>query len=995
MTSILPAGTLTFLCADTLTAFDSADEAAKAALDLRSADCNMRVALHTGEAHVRDDGVYVGPAVRRVKQLRELAHDGQTLVSAATAAVLGELPEKAFLEGQGAHRLRDLARPERIFELCSPGANPHERPSCSLDAVRNNLPVHLSGFVGREDEIAAVRTLLADGGLVTLTGPGGSGKTRLAAQVAAAADRPDGVWWIELDAVTERAQVADRVAATLDLLVQPQLGAARSVADALRDKRVLVCLDNCEQVLDGAADIALELLRSCPEVAVLATSREPLGVPGESVWRVPPLATAQALELFVERAGAVRPWFALDTSSEVAVRTLCERLDGIPLAIELAAAWLQTLTPQQIVAGLEDRFALLVRGPRGVPARQQTLEASIAWSYDLLDGADREIFARLSVFASGFDLQAARAVCGGDVLAALGRLVDKSLIVAEDGRYRLLETIREFARGKQRDTADLRDRHLGHYLAVAEAAEPELESDKDGWVHHLEPERDNLRTALDWGLSADDPDRGRRLAAAVWWLWNLQGRGHEGLGYLRKAVARAPEDRSRLQARLYTGIGLVADTTAPFDAEAARLGLEIATELGDDGLRARCLCLRGVERLYFDLEAATSFACEAEKAAEAAGDEYARDCALVLRGILLALRDRHEDARPLLTTAAASLAIRGDRGIASTAFVTLSASALVTGDVAEARRLAARAVETAEPLGDFHRVGTARFQLASVLCVLGDVEGALELMEPFLRLVESAETDVFIPGMPRVMGELHRCRGEYTEAVRWFRGELAPPGSCLEASGLPGLGGALRALGRADEAREVLAKAVDLARRWDLPSTLADALDQQGHLAEPVEALELHHQALAVRLENGLRLGYPASLDALAPLLDDDSAARALAASDQARQEMGCPRRPGEQAALERFARADEPAALDDVVAFVRRTRGQRGRPSAGWGSLTPTELEVVRLAVEGCTNPEIAGRLFMSRGTVKTHLAHVYAKLGVANRTELATAAADHLRTR
>ncbi|MFB9687934.1 helix-turn-helix transcriptional regulator [Amycolatopsis plumensis] len=975
-TKLLPAGTVTIVCAaDAAPVVFATPDEALATLTTGPA------AVHTGDVLMRDDGTPTGAAVRRCAQLRALAEGGRILVSARTAAALGDA---VTLHDLGVHRLPDLTAPERVFEL---GETPG--PLRSLDAVPNNLPVQLTGFVGRDTEVAEVRRLLAGTRLVTLSGPGGSGKTRLAAQVAASTEWPDGVWWVELDAVTE---VAEQVAATLGVPVEPQAGAARSVATELRDRRVLLCLDNCEHVLDGAAEVAVELLRSCPEAAVLTTSREPLDVPGETVWRVPPLAVEEAVALFVERAGAVRPLFTLDASSAAAVRSICTRLDGIPLAVELAAAWLGTLTPHQIDAGLEDRFALLTRGPRGVPARQRTLEGSIAWSHDQLDERDRAVFRRLAVFAGGFTLDAAG---GPAVLPALGRLVDKSLVLAEDGRYRLLETLREYAAARLAEageTAAFRDRHLDHYLALAEAAEPELDRDKDAWRARVQPERDNLRAALEWGLAQEDPARGRRLAAAVAWLWNLHGRGHEGLAYLKRAVARCPDDRTPLQARLLTGMGLIADTTAPFDVEAARQGLELATELGEADLRARCLSLTALGHLYTDLDTAWDLAVEAGKEA----DGFARDSAVMLRGIIHTIRDRHDEAAPLLAEAAEGLLRRGDRGLASTVLSVQSASALAAADLPRARELASQAVDVAAPLGDFHRVNTTLCQLARVHGLAGDVDAAFRVMEPFLRLVETAG-DVFVPGMAGVLGELHWRRGEAEEALRWFERE-AVPGTYMAAQGLPERGALLRALGRVDEAAQVLATAVELTRRWSLPSPLAEALDQQGYLAEPEQAAELHHEALTLRLDHGLRLGVLASLDALTTLLArtgrEADAARVLGSASQARAELGVPRRPSAQAELDALGlvTAEPPMELDDVVAFVRRARGSRGRPSSGWGSLTPTELEVVKLAAEGCTNPEIGTRLFMSRGTVKTHLAHVYAKLGIANRTELATLAAARL---
>jgi predicted ATPase/ATP/maltotriose-dependent transcriptional regulator MalT len=900
-----------------------------------------------------------------------------------------------------------------------------------------NLPVQLTGFVGRRAEREGVGDLVADRRLVTLIGVGGAGKTRLAAQVAAdQAERwPDGVWWVELGSVGDAAEVAEAVASAVGVLVEPVRGPLGSVTVALADRRALVCLDNCEHVLEGAAEVAAALLGFCPEATVLATSREPLGVPGEVVWQVPPLAEADALALFMERAAAVRPGFTLDASSEAAVRAMCARLDGIPLALELAAAWLRALTPQQIEAGLDDRFALLVRGPRGAAPRQQTLAASIDWSHALLEETDRVVFRRLAVFPGGFGLEAARAVAaagpvGRDaVLEPLGRLVDKSLVVAEqrghEARYRLLETIREFAAGRLEEAGEVaatRDRHLAHMLAFAEGIEPELGRDLDAWRARLELEHANLRAALDWALAAPDPEPGRRLAAALPWLWHLHGQGPEGLEFLRRAVRRAPEDRSRLQARLLTGIALVADTASPFGLEfdAAQRALEIATERGDQPLRALSLTLSAVGRFFTDFGAAWALTVEALEVAEATRDAFVVDAARALQGIILHLQDRHEAAEPLLSSAVEGL-LRRHRGIAATTLGFQASGAAYTGDLGRARRLASQAVEVAEPLGDYHRVGSTRGVLALVSGLGGDLHGGLACMRPVLRLVEGAENEVFVPGMARTMGALELWRGHPEAAARWFEREARSTDrgaeTWLAAQAMPGLGAALAGTGDLDRAREVLERAVAVARRLGMPRVVAEALERQADLAEgdgdPDRAVDLHHEALAERAAHGLRTFYVDSLDALAILAGRAEPAaepvRVLAASDRAREAMAYPRdparRPAQEAAVaglraalgERaFAEAWAEGArltLEEAVAYVRRARGSRGRPSTGWDSLTPTELEVVRLVVDGLSNPDIGRRLFMSRGTVKAHLSHVFAKLGVANRTELATRAGQRLR--
>jgi predicted ATPase/DNA-binding CsgD family transcriptional regulator len=961
---------------DAAVVFADPAEALVAARALRAAVVDVpagelvRIAVHTGTA--------TGPAVRHAEQLLEIANPGQTLLTASVPVTPDEVTDL------GVHRLRDLGSPERIFELTSTSARLR-----SLDLVPNNLPVMFTSFVGRQTQLAALRAQLSGNRLVTLTGPGGSGKTRLAAQVAAQlAERwPDGVWWVDLAAVTESAQIPEAVATAVGVLVETG-DSTRLLAGQLRAMRTLLCLDNCEQVIDGVAEFVVAMQTSCPEVSVLATSREPLDVPGEAVWRVPALAPDEAMTLFTERAGSEFP------ESEQAIRSICVRLDGMPLALELAAAWVRTLTPEQIEAGLDDRFGLLTRNTRGAAARQQTLAASIDWSHDLLDHDERQVFRRLAVFAGGFTLDAAQSVCGmSAVLEVLARLVDKSLVVAEGGRYRLLETIREYADARLVDSGErVQDLHLDHFLAAAEAAEPLLDSDRDKWRAVIEPDRDNYRAALDYGLSSHDPDLGRRLAAALRWLWNLRATGFEGIGYLRRAIESAPDDRTLLQARLLYGYATVADTVDPFGYDAAGRGLELATELGDDRLRSLFLALVAVGKFFTDFEAAWELAAEGRRLAEGIGNDPAREANIALQCVLLALWDRHDELRPLLELVTDGLITSGERGIASTVLSVWSESLASTGDLHKAVEVAEQALAAAEPLADFHRVGAARAQLAALLARTGRLAEARELMGPLLELAETA--GAVVPNLGQAMGVISYWSGEYDAAVEWMGRDTAPDSPLAStfapAMLLPTVAAALRAGGREAEAAATLQRAVELARHYNLPRIVADALDQQGRsliTEQPDKAAELLHEALTIRVDHGLRTYVVDSLESLALLANHTNrtadAARLATAADVARSEMGYAAPPDRPT----LPRTDEtPLTLDEAVAYVRRTRGARGRPSSGWASLTPTEREVVALAVEGLSNPEIGARLYMSRGTVKTHLAHVYTKLGVANRTELAS---------
>ena len=896
---------------------------------------------------------------------------------------------------------------------CGRARGEHRPPghACSLrwpiPASSSTLPTPLTTFIGRETELADLHERLAATRLLTLAGPGGSGKTRLAAELAGR--RPEDVCWVELADVADAAEVAAAVAMAAGVLIDPSRGALDSLRAQLAARRMLLCLDNCEHVLTAAAEVAGSLCRDCPGVTIVCTSREPLAVAGETVWRVPPLDPREARALFVERAARRGADLVVD---EHAIASMCSRLDGSPLALELAAAWAQTLTPRQIEAGLDDRFALLVRSPRDAVPRHSSLLASMAWSHDLLDEGDRAVLRRLAVFAGGFDVDAARAVCAfgeiepGAVLGALGRLVDKSLVVARqvggEARYRLPETIREYAADRLRAAGErsaVADRHLDHMLARVRALAPELERDRDRWRIALAREHDNLRAALEYGLGAEDPARARQLAAELPWLWQMSRQGREGMDVLRRAIDRTPDERSALQARLLAGVALVADTAGPLDVEldAAERAAELAAEHGDERLLALCVQLAAVAKLYTDLDGCVRTALESEAIAARAGERFMAETGPALRGMVLHLRDEHEQACELLGSAAERLTALGERGVASTALAFLAGSARLTGDLDAARDIGERSVATAAPLADHLRIGMGRSALALSLATAGDVDGGLEALAPVVPLLEAAP---FLPEVNRALGLLHLWAGEPGEAVRRLRAEAGSTDggqpTYLAVRALPALAAALREAGRADEAADAAARAVAHARARDMPAVLADGLHEQARQQpDPDAALELAHEALALRAARGLRIHVVDSLELLAELGAGgaEQRVRLLAAAAAARQALSLPARDPGDLRDDPDWEAGAALSLEDAVAYASRARGRRDRPDSGWDSLTPAELEVVRLAVDGLTNPQIGARLFMSRSTVKTHLAHVYAKLDVANRTELAALAAAELK--
>jgi predicted ATPase len=502
---------------DAVTAAVTATQALAAHVWPPNAVVRVRMALHTGEA-VERDGDYFGPAVNRAARLLSLAHGGQVICSQATAGIVGP----GSLVPLGSQRLRDLDAPEQVFQV-NEGAFPPLRSSMSLPT---NLPVQRTSFVGRDRELKITLEAITQSALVTLTGVGGVGKTRLALETAGRvpADLADGVWLVELGAVADPDAVGEVTASALGVLPRPGQTPREAVLGYLGQRRLLLVIDNCEHLLDAVASLVDDILASCAGVRVLATSREALGVEGEQLVAVPTLGVpaadtddADALRLLIERALTARPDSSMAPTSRAALAEVCRRVDGIPLAIELAAARLRSMTAEELAARLDQRFRMLVGSRRVAVSRQHTLRSTIDWSYDLLDTGERMLLQRAAVFAGGFDLAAAEAICSDldtDVLDGLSRLADKSLLIADTTgsatRYRMLETIRDYATERLRSDQPIdivRRLHAEYFAAWSATAGAGLRGPREAsWVEAIEGETENLRTALLWSIDASDID---------------------------------------------------------------------------------------------------------------------------------------------------------------------------------------------------------------------------------------------------------------------------------------------------------------------------------------------------------------------------------------------------------------------------------------------------------------------------------------------------------
>jgi predicted ATPase/class 3 adenylate cyclase len=572
----------------------------------------VRIGVHTGEA-LRSGAGYVGLPLHQVARICNSANGGQVLVSeAARGLAVGRLEGGVELRDLGEYRLKDFPRAERLYEVTAPdlpttGATPRTTP-----ARPNNLPLQLTSFVGRA-EIDAARRLLAETRLLTLSGPGGTGKTRLALQLATEVmdEFPDGTYFVPLDSVDDAELVPSAIAHTLGLELAAEPPLERLVRE-LRDRRTLLVLDNFEQVV-GAAPAVARLLRDAPNLKVLVTSRIVLRAYGEQEFQVPPLSGEEAVRLFAERAMAANPGFRLNGNAGK-VEEIVTRLDGLPLAIELAAARVRILPVDALAARLDQRLAMLTGGARDLPARQQTLRGAIDWSYDLLDEADRRLFERFSVFAAGADLPQIEAVCGppseigGEVLDGLASLVEKSLLrsvpsAAGEPRFAMLATIREYAAERlaaRDDESATRTRHAAVFLAIAESCAPALTgAQANAYLERLEAEHDNLRAAIDWAVDLGDAETAYRFGAALWRFWQVRGHLHEAMDRIAR-ILEAPGAEAlpaALRSRALGAAGSIAYWSADLEATTRyyRRALDAARETDDRALIAEATYNAGFE----------------------------------------------------------------------------------------------------------------------------------------------------------------------------------------------------------------------------------------------------------------------------------------------------------------------------------------------------------------------------------------------------------------
>ncbi len=813
-------------CAAFATAFDGLAAALAAQRALRDASwgetgaIRVRMALHTGTADVRvgehTSGEYVsGLTLSRAARLLSAGHGGQILLSLPAAELVRDhLSKDTSLRDLDAHRLKDLIRPEHIYQVVVPDLPTDFAPLKTLDAHPNNLPIQLTNFIGREQEMARVKELLASARLLTLTGAGGCGKTRLALQVAADLidEFPDGVWFVEFAPLADPALVPHSVATALGLQLQSGRTIQLALTEYLRERNCLLLFDNCEHLIDTCARLADALVRACPNLKILATSREGFGIAGEVIYRVPSLAIPsletqtvqtltqyEAVRLFIDRAVTIQPNFAVTNQNAPAVAQICYHLDGIPLAIELAAARVNVLSVEQISERLVDRFRLLTGGSRTALPRQQTLRALIDWSYSLLSPAERILFERLSIFAGGWTLEAAESICAGDgiesfeVLDPLQNLAAKSLVVVGEGvegrvRYRMLETIRQYAREELVNSEQLRmfrDRHLDWFLDFEEQARPKLFSGEQVvMLNRLDAEHDNFRAALAWSMETA-VEKGLRLAAGLHRFWRLRGYWFERLDWLKKLLAQ-PEALAPTSTRAYALVargdielsqGEYADAEKSF-AES----LQIYRKLGDEKGIAEALGeLARLSIQQGNFLRAGELSQESLEISRKMGDKFQISQALNrLAHVLRAQGDRTR-ANELLKESVNLFSQMVDMGSiqnffaspeSQNAYFSLASSEQDQGNFERARKFFEDGLAFFRKTGSSHEIAWFLRYLANLSWREGDLARAQTLYQESLQIVQDLKDKYCTAHTLDGLAQVENGKGNYEQAASLARQAL-------------------------------------------------------------------------------------------------------------------------------------------------------------------------------------------------------------------------------
>ena len=838
---------------------------------------------------------YFGSPVIRASRISAAGHGGQILISAATRElVLEELPQGIEFVDLGLHRLKDLGRPERIFQVNHPSLPQKDFPPLkTLDIIPNNLPVQLTSFVGREAEIRKLAELLGreQVRLVTLTGAGGIGKTRLSIQVAAEQLEhfPDGVWFISLASLTDPTYVIMEIASTLSIQLQPKGDPQKQVIDYLAQKRLLLVLDNFEH-LPEAASLVNDLLRGASSLRCIVTSRELLQVSGEQTFSVPPLSIPkedadietlsqyESVRLFLERAQAVKPDFELTPQNAAAVAAICHRLDGIPLAIELAAARVRGMTVQQIFERLSRQFEFLTTRRRDVPSRHRTLRATLDWSYELLDADEQELFAQLSIFSGGFFLEAAEEICDVlDVLELLFSLGDKSLLtvfeVMKQTRYGMLEPLREYAQEKLCESVELKNAHAEYYLTVAQNHDQKLRgAEQSIALTVMALELDNFRAAMDFAQAQREWKLLGELGVALCLFFDIRGFWFEGIQRLRPAEEglRSLGDKVLLAKTLH-GLGMFYQSQCDYETSRNLYieSLQIRRELGDKQGIAHSLNNLGIIAMnQGDYEEARQLHTESLKIYREIGEKWGIATSLNNLGNIAARQGAYDEARQLYTE---SLKIQRELGNKQGIAISLNNLGLIAkdqGDHEEARQLHTKSLKIYREIGEKWGIAISLSNLGVIALYQGDYNEARQLHTESLKIQRELGNKQGIATSLNNLGGIALDQKVYDEARQRFTESLQMKRELGDKWGiaisLGNLGIIAEEQGAYDEARQRFTESLQIYRELKDKWGIADSLNDLGTIARNQgaydEARQLFTESLQMKRELGDKRGIAISL---------------------------------------------------------------------------------------------------------------------------------------
>jgi predicted ATPase/class 3 adenylate cyclase len=759
----------------------------------------VRMGLHTGSAELKGNDYHGYLALVLVQRVMSVAYGGQILLSNASAELIhNELPNGIILRDMKDHRFKGLLNPEHLWQIIAPDLQQVFPPLQSLNETPNNLPIQFSSFIGREKEVGQIKQRLEKNRLVTLTGSGGVGKTRLSIQVASELldEYPHGVWLIELAPITDPSFVTQTVCAALDVTPQGNTSALNVLTNYLKPKKLLLVVDNCEHLIDACAELCEVLLHACPNLRIIASSREALGIDGENAYRVPSLSLpdpkdglqtiekSEAVKLFMERADAVLPEFEITETNAPILAQICQRLDGIALAIELAASRVRILRVEQIAARLDDAFRLLTGGSRTALPRQQTLRALIDWSYNLLSDEERIILRRLSVFMGGWNLEAAEHVCDNpNMLDLLTHLVDKSLVAVDlehgdEPRYYLLETIRQYAREKLTDSGEgekVRARHLDFFLKLVQRDEHRIHgTGQVEWLQKLEDEHENLNTALEWSLQGNITS-GQQLTASLWWAWHLSGRLSEAYEWLERMLVATPEDESLVIAKLLSGIGWLAQKVED-QKEANEKSVAMFSKLGHKAGMAFPLANLGINAYsQSDYEQAIRLVNESLDISKRSGDKWGMAHAIGILGYTVEAQGNFDRAQKYYEDELLIHKEIGDKEGVGWTIYCMGGLAETKGDNLHAMKLYEEALQIerevhSKPVTSWILMSTGRLSIRQ-----GDYEKGSLLLNESVELCNKvgdrsgvAASIRYLGWSARLQEDYPKARSHYVEALQLF-----------------------------------------------------------------------------------------------------------------------------------------------------------------------------------------------------------------------------------